>query len=69
MSYFPQLQKLKPQKTNAENDVEFSKLAAICSLLAADKDYLARLEMEAERKAMAEKSPALTEEVQGKIES
>jgi hypothetical protein len=49
MSYFPKLQTFMPQKTNAENDVEYETLAAFCSALAADKQTMARLEEEARR--------------------
>jgi hypothetical protein len=53
--YFSQLQKFKPQKTNAENDVEYAPLAAFCSALAADKETMARLEEQA-RQILAAKT-------------
>ncbi len=49
MAYFPKLETLQPQRTNAENDIEYAPLAAFCSALAADKETMARLEEEARR--------------------
>jgi hypothetical protein len=64
MSYFPQLQKLKPQKTNAENDAEFSKLAAFCSALADENETMARLEEKARQIMAAKQQAAATSENQ-----
>jgi hypothetical protein len=63
LPYFPQLHRFKPQKNNAENNVEYAELAAFCSALAADKQTMARLEEEA-RRIVAAKQAAATSESQ-----
>ena len=50
LKYFPQLEQLHPQRNNAENDIEFSPLANFLSVLASDKELVARLKAQAQEK-------------------
>jgi hypothetical protein len=45
--YFPEVLKLQPQRTDAENEVEFALLEMVISLMAQDQDYIARLKEQA----------------------
>jgi len=51
LKYFPELEKLHPQRNNAENDIEFSPLANFLSVLASDKNLVAELKAKAQEKA------------------
>jgi len=47
LAYFPEMRRFKPRKNNAENRAEFAEFAAMLSILAADKEYVAALQEKA----------------------
>jgi hypothetical protein len=48
--YFPEVLKLQPQRTDAENEAEFALLETVISLMAQDQDYITRLKEQASDK-------------------
>ena len=50
VKYFPEVLMFEPKHNNAENNIEFAPLADFLSVLAADKELVARLKQESGRK-------------------
>ena len=45
--YFPEVLKLQPRLTKAENNIEFKLLEVFISILADDKEYIGRIKQQA----------------------
>jgi len=51
LKYFPELSELAPQRSNADNDIEFASLANLLSVLATDKELVDQLKAKALEKS------------------